>query len=109
MINLTSVDQLNEVDSLSNQRPVIIFKHSTTCSISNTAFNRFQKAYAKENEDELPVFYLDLLKHRDVSNEIARKYAVEHQSPQTLLIRNGKSIHHASHFEIDLSEIKESI
>jgi bacillithiol system protein YtxJ len=107
MINLTSINQLAEVDNLSNQRPVIIFKHSTTCSISNTAFNRFKKAYANENEEQLPVFYLDLLKHRDVSNEIAKKYGVVHQSPQTLLIKDGKSIHNASHFEIDLSEIKE--
>jgi bacillithiol system protein YtxJ len=109
MIDLININQLAEIDAISEQKPVIIFKHSTTCSISNTAFSRFKRAYANENEDQLPVFYLDLLKHRDVSNEIAKKYAVEHQSPQTLLISKGKSIHNASHFQIDLSEIKEAI
>ncbi|OYU95323.1 MAG: thioredoxin family protein [Bacteroidetes bacterium B1(2017)] len=107
MIDLQNSSQLDQLDLLSAQKAVIIFKHSTRCSISSTALSRFQRAYANENPDNLPVYYLDLLKHRDISNEIANRYSIEHQSPQTLLIKNGTCVHTASHIEINLQEIKE--
>jgi len=107
MIELSQISQLAEIDSQSALEPVIIFKHSTSCSISSAALSRFQKAYA--NLNSIKVYYLDLIKHRDVSNEIARHYKVEHQSPQSLLIKNGQCKHHASHFEIDLKEILEAV
>lgn len=106
MIPLQNLSQLIDIDTLSAEKPVIIFKHSTRCSISSMAINRFEKAYALENKEALPVFYLDLLQYRPISNEIATRYGVEHQSPQTLLIKNGVCVHHASHTEIDLNEIK---
>jgi len=52
-------------------------------------------------EDELPVYYLDLLTYRPISNRIAELFSVQHQSPQLILIRDGKAIYHASHSEID--------
>jgi len=107
MISLNTLSQLAEIDLLSQEKPVVIFKHSTRCSISAMVFNRFEQNYKKLNAEELPVYYLDLLNYRNISNEIAAKYGVEHQSPQTLLIKNGKCIHNASHTDIELSEIKE--
>lgn len=107
MISLNNLSQLAEIDLLSQEKPVIIFKHSTRCSISSMVFNRFEKNYKTQNQDQLPVYYLDLLSYRNISNEIAAKYGVEHQSPQTLLIKNGKCIHDASHTDIELSEIIE--
>lgn len=107
MISLNTLSQLAEIDLLSQEKPVVIFKHSTRCSISSMVFNRFEKNYKTQNQDQLPVYYLDLLSYRNISNEIASKYGVEHQSPQTLLIKNGKCIHDASHTDIELSEIIE--
>ncbi|MDZ4668918.1 MAG: bacillithiol system redox-active protein YtxJ [bacterium] len=109
MISFNTIAQLSEIDELSAQKPVIIFKHSTRCSISSAALSRFEKAYALEDADALPVYFLDLLKHRDVSNEVAQHYHIAHQSPQTLLIKDGKCIHEATHFEIDLAEIKAGV
>jgi bacillithiol system protein YtxJ len=109
MFELTNQNQISEIDALSASKPVIIFKHSTRCSISSTALNRFEKLYANEDSNELPAYYLDLIKHRDISNLLAQHYNVEHQSPQTLLIQNGKCTHHASHFEIDLDEIRDRL
>ena len=109
MLELNNQNQISEIDNLSASKPIIIFKHSTRCSISSAALNRFEKLYAHENTNELPVYYLDLIKHRDISNFLAAHYGVAHQSPQTLLIQNGKCTHHASHFEIDLSEIKSKL
>lgn len=108
MINLTSIQQLEELDQVSASKPVVIFKHSTRCSISNTAFNRFTKAYENISKDDLPVYYLDLLNHRDISAQIASRYSVQHESPQSLLIKKGTCVHHASHFEIDMNEILEA-
>ena len=105
MLPLNDLSQLAAIDALSNQKPVIIFKHSTRCSISSTALNRFERAYANQNKEELPVYYLDLLNYRPISNEIAVHYQIEHQSPQTLLIHQGKCVHTASHIEINLAEI----
>lgn len=109
MLELNTQNQIIEINDLSASKPIIIFKHSTRCSISSAALNRFEKVYANVNAAEMPVYYLDLIKFRDISNLIAQHYQVEHQSPQTLLIQNGKCTHHASHFEIDLEDIKNSL
>lgn len=108
-IKLNSIEQLEEIDRLSQTQPVLIFKHSSRCSISSTALNRFEKQYQPEDETLMPAYYLDLLTYRPISNEIANRYTIEHQSPQALLIKDGKCIHESTHFEIDYSEIKSKL
>ena len=84
---------------------VVIFKHSTRCMISKTVLRNFERQIESESVDLLKFYYLDLLNHRDISNEIAQKFSVVHQSPQIVVIENGQVIHHASHDNIDLSLI----
>jgi bacillithiol system protein YtxJ len=103
-IPLTIVGQLDEVVALSNEKPVVIFKHSTRCSISRMALKQFESEY--DLDDTVLVFILDLLEHRDISNEIASRFGVYHQSPQLLLIKNGKSVYDVSHSDIDAGELK---
>jgi bacillithiol system protein YtxJ len=103
-IELTDLGQLNEIMDLSHQQPVIIFKHSTRCSISRMALKQFENEY--DLEGSVTPYYLDLLNHRDISNEIATRFDVYHQSPQLLLIKEGKSIYDASHSDIDAVELK---
>ena len=55
---------------------------------------------------EVKKYFLDLISHRDVSTAIAQKFDVEHESPQVILIKNGKAVYSASHFEIDYGSIK---
>lgn len=98
---LTSIDQLEEV--LSNDSKIIIFKHSTRCSISSFALKNFEKEF-KERE-EISCFLVDLLNYRDVSNKIAEKTGITHESPQVFLIENGKVLHSASHEQINALEI----
>jgi bacillithiol system protein YtxJ len=57
------------------------------------------------SDEELPVYYLDLLAYRPISNRIADLFAVRHQSPQLILIRNGKAVYNASHSEVDFDEM----
>ena len=103
-IELTDLGQLNEIMDLSHQQPVIIFKHSTRCSISRMALKQFENEY--DLEGSVTPYFLDLINHRDISNEIATRFEVYHQSPQLLLIKEGKSVYDVSHSDIDAVELK---
>lgn len=106
-IPLTSMGQLDEIVASSNQKPVVIFKHSTRCSISRMALKQFENEF--DLDDTVDVYFLDLLEHRDISNEIASRFGVYHQSPQLLLIKGGKSVYDVSHSAIDAVELNEKL
>ena len=105
-ITLTDIGQLDGIANTSGERPVLIFKHSTTCSISRTALDRSECAWA--GGDHL-TYLLDLLRHRDVSNAIAAHYGIEHESPQVLVIRNGACMYHSSHFGITYTDVLDAM
>jgi len=88
---------------------VLIFKHSTTCSISAAAKSKIERQWADAGLDETKLYYLDLLRYRPVSGEIAQKFGVEHQSPQLLLIQDGECQYNASHMGIRLSDVKAKV
>lgn len=102
---LHDIAQLEQIVNESEQKPVLIFKHSTRCSISASALNRVERAWADNAEKAVTPYFLDLLNHRDISAEIESKFNVEHQSPQVLVISKGKSIFDTSHMDINLPEI----
>lgn len=103
-INLTDLGQLNEIISLSHEKPVAIFKHSTRCSVSRMALRQFEKEF--DLSDKVTAYFLDLIAYRDVSDEIAIRFNVQHQSPQLVLIKEGKAVYSASHSDIDAEELK---
>ena len=103
-IELQNENQLQEIKERSNQKPQLIFKHSTRCSISGMAKNRLERAQAPENTD---FYYLDLIRHRDISNKIAELFNVYHESPQVLLIKKGDCVYDESHSGISMDEIAE--
>lgn len=101
-INLTSLEQLSSI--YNSESTTILFKHSTRCPISGMA---------KRNLDydlhlvpsTVPCFYLDLIKYREISNKIAELWTIQHESPQVLLVKGNTCLYHASHSDIELSEI----
>lgn len=103
-IILDREEQLEEVDRRSFSKPQLIFKHSTRCSISTVIKNRLYKGVLPENID---FYYLDLIANRGISNAIAEKYNIEHESPQVLLIKESKCIFNESHSAIYMDEIVE--
>jgi len=108
---LSDISQLNDIQNLSKEQSsqgltVLLFKHSTRCSISSMALSRLESKWI-DNEN-IPTYYLDLLNHRDISNEIASLYDVDHASPQVLLIKNGVCVYHNSHNGINAAEILEA-
>ena len=105
-IALKSPDQLEALRAESKNQPVIIFKHSTRCSISLTALNRLERNWKEEEMTSTKPYYLDLLSYREISRSIADLFGVEHQSPQVIVLKNGEAVFHKSHFEIDFASIK---
>jgi bacillithiol system protein YtxJ len=109
-LSLTTEKQLEEIDKLSYTseiKGILLFKHSTRCSISSMALNRLERSL--KISDSLPIYLLDLLDHRSISRHIAERYGVVHQSPQILIIKNGKCIYDASHSGINGLEILDRI
>lgn len=103
--DLTELKQLDTIAEESFKMPVIIFKHSTRCSISRMALKNFEREYSIEVESAKP-YFLDLLEHRNISNEIAERFNVQHQSPQLIIIKEGKAVYNASHSDIDAEDVK---
>ena len=102
--DITEEKQLAEIQDLSKTQPVLIFKHSTRCSISSMAKGRLERSMAPEGV----LFYLlDLIRYRPISNKIAEVFHVHHESPQVLLIRNGSCVYDESHNGISMDEIVE--
>lgn len=106
---LETADQLAIIKQESFEHPVLILKHSTTCSISATALGRLERSWKSEEVANLKPYYLDLLRHRPISQQIATEFDVQHESPQVLVISNGKSVYDVSHFEIRFDQIKASL
>ena len=101
---LTELEQLEAPIVQSEEQPVLIFKHSTRCSISRFALKQFENEF--DLQDKIAPYYLDILKHRDISNEIALHFKVQHQSPQILLLKNRAVVYDTSHENIDATELK---
>ncbi len=86
---------------------VLVFKHSTRCSISFMALNRLESKW--EPNSNIKPYFLDLLTYREISNEIAQVFGIEHASPQVLLIKNGQCFYDASHGDISYQAVMEAI
>lgn len=85
-------------------KKVAIFKHSTSCFISKTVLKNFERE-VENSDQEVSYYFLDLLAHRNISNLIADRFEVTHQSPQLIVFENGKATNDASHQSISVSII----
>ena len=103
-IHLNDEEQLKQIITKSQQRPQVIFKHSTRCSISSVALQRLQKA---EQPSDIDFYFLDLIAHREISNKVTQVFGVNHESPQVLVIRDGQCVFDESHLGIHMDDILE--
>lgn len=100
----------NELPSFleeSNHKTVMFFKHSTRCSISSMAKSRLESEW--DLDEEVTPIYLDLISYRNLSNLLADKFGVQHESPQIILVKEGIAVYDASHSQISVSDIKKSL
>lgn len=102
---LESLTQLDEIKQLSGDKPVLIFKHSTRCSVSSMVWDRLKRNWKKEDSEKVTPYFLDLIRHRDVSNQIEKELKVYHESPQIILVKDGKAVYDNSHMGISYADI----
>ncbi|OCX52442.1 bacillithiol system protein YtxJ [Mucilaginibacter sp. PPCGB 2223] len=100
-IALESAEQIKNIQQ--NPGYTIIFKHSTRCSISMMAKRKFELDWDELPED-ISLYFLDLIRYRELSNQIASDFHVHHESPQLLLIKDGECILDQSHSGISVEE-----
>jgi bacillithiol system protein YtxJ len=105
-IHLTDDEQLKQIITKSQNKPQVIFKHSTRCSISAVALQRLQKVSQPSDVD---FYFLDLLSNRQLSNRVADVFKVNHESPQILVIRDGECVFDESHLGISMNEILDHV
>jgi bacillithiol system protein YtxJ len=105
---MRSIQEFNEALEESFERPVLLFKHSLTCSISTRAFYELE-AYLKTADSNASYRLIKIQKAHEVSNEVATRLQLEHASPQAILMRNGREVWNASHSHITASSLEEAI
>lgn len=108
-IELNSMAQLDSMEERSEERTVAILKHSTTCGISRMVLKMFESDYDLNENEPIDLYFLDLRAHRDVSNAIAEKFGVRHESPQLIVLKNREVVHHSSHQGISAGKLKELV
>lgn len=98
---ITEATELEDLLVRSNEQPVILFKHSTTCPISARARREMEKVNAE--------VALVVVQHaRALSNEVAARTGIKHESPQVFVVRNGSPAWHASHYDITASDVEKA-
>lgn len=108
-LSLTESAQLEDIDQQSREGPgVAIYKHSSRCFISSMARRRLEHNW-NELPADMPVYFLDIIRHREVSQAVEAHYKVRHESPQLLLIRAGLCAFHVSHEAVDPAALTEQV
>jgi bacillithiol system protein YtxJ len=106
--NIAEIETFQALLEKSNEKPLVIFKHSNRCSISSMALNRFSN-FAEDIALKSHLALVDVVADRPVSLHIADELSIQHQSPQVLVIKNGKVVLHNSHNGIDGAEVLNSL
>jgi bacillithiol system protein YtxJ len=108
---LTPLQHLVQLDQLlteSQHRPILLFKHSFTCGVSAEALDEIIEHL---NAHALDAGYaiVTVQTHREISNEVAVRLGVRHQSPQAIVIKDGRAVWTASHFRVNAAEIRKAL
>ncbi|MBO1004648.1 bacillithiol system redox-active protein YtxJ [Pseudogracilibacillus auburnensis] len=105
---LVEIDDLTEVWEASREKPVLLFKQSTTCPISADAFDQFN-TFLQEDGGKIDAFFVKVRESRPVSDQIAEDLGIRHQSPQLFVVKNKEAAWNASHTKITVDSIKEAL
>jgi len=105
---LTSIQELDHALDESRERPVLLFKHSLTCPISTRAFGELQ-SYLHNADPRVSYKLITVQRSRSVSDEAASRLRIEHESPQAILIRDGRELWNASHNDITAESLDQAI
>ena len=93
---------LEELLARSHERPVLLFKHSDSCPISARAYQQMEGV-------KTPVSIVIVQQSRDVSRAVEERTGVRHETPQALVLRNGRVVWNASHFDITADVVEQAV
>lgn len=108
-IDLNELAQLEILEKESEDTMVVILKHSTRCGISRMVLKMFESDYDLPEDAPVKMYFLDLIANREVSNAVADKFGVRHESPQLIILKNREVVHHSSHQSISAGKVKELV
>jgi len=103
---LTSLDDLDDMLAASATAAVVLLKHSAACPVSAIARGHFDRL---SEDDEVQPFLVVVQRARDVSNAVADKLAVRHETPQAIVIRDGKAVYVANHYRVSADDLKKHV
>ena len=109
MIELKTIDDWEACVEASKLGPVLVLKHSTACPTSSAGYREVLRYEKDRDGDTPPIYLVKVIESRPVSNAIAQQLGVTHQSPQLILVQNGKAFWDASHYGIQASTIAEAV
>ncbi len=99
---IQNTEELDMLIEKSNEQAIVLFKHSTTCPISAGVYQEISNADADIN-------LIVVQKARDVSNAVAEKTGIRHESPQAFVVKNGEVIYHASHYDVTANDVEKML
>lgn len=102
---ITTIDEWNSAFEESAARPVVVFKHSTTCPVSANAYDEFKQYLQGSPREDIDYLLVKVIESRPVSNQIAEDTAVKHESPQIILIEKKAKVWTASHWSVTKAHI----
>ena len=105
---LRTIEDLSRALEQSSEMPVLLFKHSLTCPISARAFNEF-RSFLEQADARVSYNLITVQTARSVSNEVVARLKIGHESPQAILVRDGREVWNASHFAINASALAQAI
>ncbi|TAF67802.1 MAG: bacillithiol system redox-active protein YtxJ [Cytophagales bacterium] len=91
------------------ETPILIFKHSTRCSISANVLDRLQRQWDTKSHEAVQTYLIKVIEERPLSNALSQRLGITHESPQLFLLKNGKLLFHASHYDISYNEVKKNL
>jgi bacillithiol system protein YtxJ len=105
--HLSDIDGLEAAIEESRERPVLLFKHSRTCGISMEALDELH--LHATGTPAVSYKLITVQSHRSVSDEAARRFGIRHETPQAILLRDGRPVWSASHFRITAAQLSQAI
>lgn len=101
-VRVNDTESFKALTERSNERPVVIFKHSLTCPVSSAAYEQMSRYEGEVSLIEVQVA-------RQLSNEIENRLGVPHESPQVIVLSKGRAAWNASHFKITAESVAEAV
>lgn len=105
--DLTEASQIDELLQQSLETPVVIFKFSTRCNLSNFMLKKFEKKFDLEND--IGLYFLSVRENREASDAVASRFSLIHETPQLLLLKNGRAVYYANHENIKYEDFTERL